>query len=85
MPAPAPAETSPGAGVRPAGSALTAAYTRMTEVLPSLGVTELAPGEPAPTGGGRIAVAGLAAGGADLDAYLTWAAEPATVDRARVT
>ncbi|MCX4904420.1 (2Fe-2S)-binding protein [Streptomyces sp. NBC_00878] len=72
MSAPAPAETPPGAEVHPVGSALTAAYARMTEVLPALGVTELAPDEAAPTGGGRIAVAGLAEGGADLDAFLAW-------------
>ena len=83
MSAPAPAATSPGADVRPAGSALTAAYTRMTEALPSLGVTELTPGEPAPTGGGRVPVAGLAAGGADLDAYLARDDEQVLTDHGR--
>ncbi|MGW2290138.1 (2Fe-2S)-binding protein [Streptomyces phaeochromogenes] len=83
MSAPAPAETSPGAEVRPVGSALTAAYTRMTEVLPSLGVTELAPHEPAPTGDGRIAVAGLAAGGAELDAFLAWDDDQVLTDHGR--
>jgi hypothetical protein len=75
MSAPAPAEASPDADAhpaRPVRSALTEAYARLTEVLPSLGVTELAPGEAAPSGGGRVAAARLAAGGADLDAFLAW-------------
>ncbi|WP_419586993.1 (2Fe-2S)-binding protein [Streptomyces sp. Qhu-G9] len=72
MSAPALAETAPGADTHPARSVLTEAYARMTEAFPALGVTELAPGEPAPTGDGRIAVAGLAAGGADLDSFLAW-------------
>ncbi|MEV0218817.1 (2Fe-2S)-binding protein [Streptomyces sp. NPDC050704] len=75
MSAPAPAETSTGAGAHPAGpapSALTEAYTRLTEVLPGLAVMELGPGEAAPTGGGRVAVEKLAAGGAELDAFLAW-------------
>ncbi|MGP4047604.1 (2Fe-2S)-binding protein [Streptomyces sp. 2A115] len=72
MPVPAPAETSPGTDARPALSAVTEAYVRLTEVLPGLGVTELAPGEAAPTGGGRVAAAKLAAGGPDLDAFLAW-------------
>nr|WP_229916117.1 (2Fe-2S)-binding protein [Streptomyces fructofermentans] len=44
----------------------------MTEVLPGLGVTELGPDDPAPTGGGHFPAAGLAAGGAALDAFLAW-------------
>nr|WP_151481067.1 (2Fe-2S)-binding protein [Streptomyces albicerus] len=93
MSAPAPAETWPGADSRPAlpqapsggtlislRSPLTEAYARMTEVLPGLGVTELAPGEPAPMDGGRVPVAGLAAGGAELDAFLAWDDEQALAD-----
>ncbi|BCL26762.1 (2Fe-2S)-binding protein [Streptomyces aurantiacus] len=84
MSAPAPAETAaPGTFAHPAHSALTEAYTRMTEVFPMLGVTELAPGEPAPTGDGRIAVARLAEAGADLDAFLRWDDEQVLADHGR--
>ncbi|TLS46748.1 (2Fe-2S)-binding protein [Streptomyces montanus] len=44
----------------------------MTEAYPHLSVMELGPGEPAPVGAGWVAVAGLAAGGADLDTFLAW-------------
>ncbi|MEU8945900.1 (2Fe-2S)-binding protein [Streptomyces sp. NPDC048489] len=57
---------------RPAPSAVTAAYTRLTEVLPELSVTELAPGEAAPRGDGWAAADRLAAGGPELDAFLAW-------------
>ncbi|MCL7430201.1 (2Fe-2S)-binding protein [Streptomyces sp. YS415] len=53
-------------------SATTDAYTRLTEVLPSLLVTELDPADPAPTGSGWVNAAELAAGGAPLDAFLAW-------------
>ncbi|MFF0595387.1 (2Fe-2S)-binding protein [Streptomyces antibioticus] len=53
-------------------SVTAAAYTRLTEVLPGLTVTELAPGEPAPRGGGWVSAAALAAGGAELDTFLAW-------------
>ncbi|MFJ6116775.1 (2Fe-2S)-binding protein [Streptomyces sp. NPDC092129] len=53
-------------------SVVTAAYTRLTEVLPMLTVTELGREEPAPEGDGWAPVAGLAAGGAVLDAFLAW-------------
>ncbi|MFE9681122.1 (2Fe-2S)-binding protein [Streptomyces sp. NPDC006285] len=86
MSAPAPAETASRAvahAAHPARSALTEAYTRMTEVLPALGVTELAPDEPAPTGDGRFAVAGLAEAGADLDSFLAWDDEQVLADHGR--
>ncbi|MEU9187743.1 (2Fe-2S)-binding protein [Streptomyces sp. NPDC048484] len=84
MSAPAPAETAPrAAAAHPARSALTEAYTRMTEVFPALGVTELAAGEPAPTGDGRIGVAELAKAGADLDSYLAWDDEQVLADHGR--
>ncbi|SMF39208.1 (2Fe-2S)-binding protein [Streptomyces sp. Amel2xC10] len=55
-----------------APSVTAAAYARLTEVLPGLTVTELAPGEPAPRGGGWVSAAALAAGGAELDTFLAW-------------
>ncbi|NGO12077.1 (2Fe-2S)-binding protein [Streptomyces sp. HC44] len=72
MSVPAPAAASPGVPVRPAPSAVAEAYDRLTEVFPHLGITELGPGEPAPLGGGWVAVDRLAAGGPDLDAFLAW-------------
>ncbi|MER6628417.1 (2Fe-2S)-binding protein [Streptomyces sp. NPDC000987] len=51
-------------------SPLTDAYTRLTEVFPGFAVRELGPGEEAPRGGGWVAAAALAAGGAELDAFL---------------
>ncbi|MFD4620874.1 (2Fe-2S)-binding protein [Streptomyces sp. NPDC058475] len=56
----------------PTASALAGAYARLTEAFPGLGVTELGPGEAAPRGGGWVAAARLAEGGADLDAFLAW-------------
>jgi hypothetical protein len=41
-------------------------------VFPGLTVTELGPGEPAPDGDGWIPAAGLAEGGAALEAFLAW-------------
>lgn len=64
----APSPTDP----RPARSAVTDAYARLTEVLPELSVMELGPREGTPEGGGWVGAAGLAAGGADLDAFLAW-------------
>ncbi|MFF3942472.1 (2Fe-2S)-binding protein [Streptomyces phaeofaciens] len=55
-----------------APSATAAAYARLTEVFPGLAVTELAPGEPSPRGGGWVGAAALAAGGPDLDTFLAW-------------
>ncbi|MFJ1968650.1 (2Fe-2S)-binding protein [Streptomyces sp. NPDC087903] len=51
-------------------SALAGAYARLTEVLPGLAVTEPATGAELPRGGGWIAAASLAEGGAALDAFL---------------
>ncbi|MFF7799299.1 (2Fe-2S)-binding protein [Streptomyces olivaceus] len=55
-----------------ARSALTDAYARLSEVLPGLGVTEPAPSERAPHGGGWVTAEALAAGGAELAAFLAW-------------
>lgn len=73
MRVPAPtAGTATLADARPARSALADTYDRLTEVFPGLSVTELGPGEAAPQDAGWVAVAGLAEGGADLDAFLAW-------------
>ncbi|AUH39790.1 (2Fe-2S)-binding protein [Streptomyces sp. CMB-StM0423] len=61
--------------VRPAGTPVTAAYARLTEVLPFLAVTELGPADPLPAGPGWVAAADLAAGGPALDDFLAWDAE----------
>ncbi|GGT17868.1 (2Fe-2S)-binding protein [Streptomyces purpureus] len=53
-------------------SPVAAAYTRLTEVFPGLGIRELAAGEQAPRGGGWVGADELAAGGAALDAFLAW-------------
>ncbi|MFF4591225.1 (2Fe-2S)-binding protein [Streptomyces sp. NPDC001388] len=47
-------------------------YARLMEAFPGLTVMELAPGGPAPRGGGWVAATDLAAGGAALDAFLAW-------------
>ncbi|MGW0736084.1 (2Fe-2S)-binding protein [Streptomyces sp. NPDC002851] len=62
---------APGA-VRPAPSAVTAAYARLTEVFPGLRIQELGTAEQAPSGGGWVEAALLAEGGAALDAFLAW-------------
>ncbi|MFW6692476.1 (2Fe-2S)-binding protein [Streptomyces sp. MAR4 CNX-425] len=70
-----PREPGPpsAARARPAGGTpLTAAYTRLTEVLPFLAVTELGPADPLPAGPGWVAAADLAAGGGVLDDFLAW-------------
>ncbi|MGW2930656.1 (2Fe-2S)-binding protein [Streptomyces sp. NPDC001156] len=56
----------------PPPSVVADAYARLTEVFPGLAVKELGPGETAPTGDGWVSAAGLAAGGAALDAFLAW-------------
>ncbi|NGO80739.1 (2Fe-2S)-binding protein [Streptomyces sp. YC504] len=61
----------PGA-VRAAPSAVADAYARLTEVFGGLVVHELGDGEQAPQGGGWVAAARLAEGGAALDAFLAW-------------
>ncbi|MBQ1093839.1 (2Fe-2S)-binding protein [Streptomyces sp. B93] len=53
-------------------SAVTDAYTRLTEVYPYLTITELPPGTPPPTGDGWLTAADLAAAGPALDAFLAW-------------
>ncbi|WP_180303801.1 (2Fe-2S)-binding protein [Streptomyces sp. JV178] len=65
LPAPAPVPT-------PRTSPLTAAYARLTEVLPMMSVTELSLADPLPEGEGWVRAAGLAAGGAELDGFLAW-------------
>lgn len=55
-----------------ARTALTDAYTRLSEVLPGLGVTELAAADEVPSGGGWVTAASLAAGGTELAAFLAW-------------
>ncbi|MFE0457220.1 (2Fe-2S)-binding protein [Streptomyces sp. NPDC058914] len=56
--------------VRP--SAVADAYARLMNAYPGLSVTELSDGEPAPRGGGWVAAAELADGGAGLEAFLAW-------------
>ncbi|MEW1640914.1 MULTISPECIES: (2Fe-2S)-binding protein [unclassified Streptomyces] len=53
-------------------SATADAYARLTEVVPGLGITELGPDQPTPTGGGWASAAALAEGGAGLEAFLAW-------------
>ncbi|MCX5086056.1 (2Fe-2S)-binding protein [Streptomyces sp. NPDC056121] len=55
-----------------ATSALTPAYTRLTEVFTGLRITELAETEQPPQGSGWVAAAQLAEGGPALDAFLAW-------------
>lgn len=59
-------------GTAPVGSAVTRAYARLTAVLPEFVVTELTPGQAAPSGGGWVSAEGLAAAGPELDAFLAW-------------
>ncbi|NJP50041.1 (2Fe-2S)-binding protein [Streptomyces sp. SBST2-5] len=54
------------------GSAVTDAYDRLAAAFPALAVTELRADEEAPAGGGWVSAAGLAAGGADLESFLSW-------------
>ncbi|MFF5183120.1 (2Fe-2S)-binding protein [Streptomyces sp. NPDC000345] len=57
----------------PSAPSVTAeSYARLMEAFPGLTVLELAPGVPAPRGGGWVAATDLAAGGATLDAFLAW-------------
>ncbi|WP_330460557.1 (2Fe-2S)-binding protein [Streptomyces sp. NBC_00820] len=57
-----------------AASPLTTAYARLAEAYPGLTVEVLDPAarEPLPEGGGWVTGAGLAKGGAHLDAFLAW-------------
>jgi hypothetical protein len=54
------------------GSAVADAYARLTEVYPSLTITELTEGDELPSGGGWVAAAALAEGGPGLEAFLAW-------------
>ncbi|MGD9485719.1 (2Fe-2S)-binding protein [Streptomyces sp. TRM70308] len=58
-----------------AESPLAAAYARLGEVLPGLRISEVGAGTPLPRGEGWAHATELAAGGAVLDAFLTWDAE----------
>ncbi|MFC7302983.1 (2Fe-2S)-binding protein [Streptomyces monticola] len=60
------------AAVRTGFSPVADAYARLTEVFPGLRIEELSPAQQAPEGGGWVAADRLAAGGADLDAFLAW-------------
>ncbi|MGW1410975.1 (2Fe-2S)-binding protein [Streptomyces sp. NPDC002403] len=53
-------------------SAVTDAYARLAEVFPGLRAQVLADGESAPGGAGWVGAEELAAGGAALDAFLSW-------------
>ncbi|MEE1773037.1 (2Fe-2S)-binding protein [Streptomyces sp. JV185] len=53
-------------------SAVTDAYARLAEVFPGLRAQVLADGESAPGGAGWVGAEDLAAGGAALDAFLSW-------------
>lgn len=66
-----------------AASPLTAAYDRLAAVFPGLTVTELGPDDPAPCGPEWTGAAGLAAGGAELDAFLAWDAAQVARDHGR--
>ncbi|BCM70344.1 MULTISPECIES: (2Fe-2S)-binding protein [Streptomyces] len=66
-----------------AASPLTAAYDRLGAAFPGLTVTELGPEEPPPGGAGWAGAAGLAAGGAELDAFLAWDADQVVRDYGR--
>ncbi|GAA2247643.1 hypothetical protein GCM10010145_13490 [Streptomyces ruber] len=59
------------------------AYTRLTEVFPGLGVMELSPADEMPRGDGWAEAARLAAGGADLEAFLAWDDEQVLRDYGR--
>ncbi|MEU5312735.1 (2Fe-2S)-binding protein [Streptomyces sp. NPDC021562] len=64
-------------------SPVSAAYARLAEVFPGLTVTEPAPDEAAPVGGGWVGAAELAAGGPALDAFLAWDADQILRDHGR--
>jgi hypothetical protein len=53
-------------------SALTDAYSRLTEAFPGFTVAELDRADQAPRDGGWVTAASLAEGGAGLDAFLAW-------------
>ncbi|MEU3253567.1 (2Fe-2S)-binding protein [Streptomyces sp. NPDC006997] len=53
-------------------SAVTDAYTRLTEAYPYLTITELPPGTPPPAGDGWVTAAALATDTPALDRFLAW-------------
>ncbi|RSS78964.1 (2Fe-2S)-binding protein [Streptomyces sp. WAC06614] len=73
----------PPAPPAPYGSPPAAAYARLTGAYPGLRCTERAPDEPVPRGGGWVGAAALAAGGAELDAFLAWDAAQVARDHGR--
>ncbi|MFE4593220.1 (2Fe-2S)-binding protein [Streptomyces laurentii] len=66
----------------PAGSPVATAYARLAEVFPALGVEEWADGAGA-RGPGWVGAAELGAGGAALDAFLSWDEEQVRRDHGR--
>lgn len=60
------------ARVAPDVSPFRTAYARLTEVFPSLGVTETTARESLPEGDGWVRASDLAAGGAALESFLAW-------------
>ncbi|WP_407562067.1 (2Fe-2S)-binding protein [Streptomyces sp. 184] len=72
---PQPLDGAETARARLTGTPVTAAYTRLSEVLPFLAVTELGPADPLPAAPGWVTAADLAAGGRALDDFLAWDAE----------
>ncbi|NSC24524.1 (2Fe-2S)-binding protein [Streptomyces albus subsp. chlorinus] len=71
------------ARVAPDVSPFHAAYTRLTEVFPSLGVTETTARESLPKGPGWVRASELAAGSEALDAFLAWDEEQILRDYGR--
>ncbi|MFI8262021.1 (2Fe-2S)-binding protein [Streptomyces sp. NPDC085665] len=63
---------SPVVALPPAGSPVADAYERLSKAYPRLQAVERAAHEPAPRGVGWIGADALAAGGAEVDAYLAW-------------
>ncbi len=62
----------PAVAPAPPGSAVADAYARLAEAYGGLRVVELAAHEPSPRGAGWVGADELAAGGAELDAFLAW-------------
>ncbi|MGW9451927.1 (2Fe-2S)-binding protein [Streptomyces sp. NPDC055632] len=56
----------------PSASPVAASYARLAEVFSYLRIEEHAPGELLPRGEGWVGAEALAAGGAELDAFLAW-------------
>ncbi|MFE6904859.1 (2Fe-2S)-binding protein [Streptomyces erythrochromogenes] len=67
-----PVSTLPALAPAPPGSAVAEAYARLADVYGGLRVVERAAHEPSPRGVGWVGADELAAGGADLDAFLAW-------------